>query len=399
MSTLIMKFGGSSLSDVDQIKKAAARVVALKKKDYDIIVVVSAMGKTTDTLLDQIYSVNSNPPEREISTMVSTGEIVSSAMFSSAVAALGYESVSLNGLQSGITTNSSYTDAKIEDIDITAIRKYLKSGKIVIVTGYQGFNGNEVNLLGRGGSDVTAIAIAVKIDAEYCDIYSDVPGVYSADPNVINEAKLLNNISYDSMIAMATSGANVLMTRSVELAKKYSKTIRLYSSVDYTCGTIINKGDDMEGSTITGVASIPNIELYSFNVKKKNSNQPVNVFEYFVETGIKIKLYDIIRIDIDNWKIDLVVESEGSRNINPDFLPDTLKIVEYSRNKSLISVVGTNFECIGSFVPKIIDLFLNSGITIHKLINSASKISVLVDTDSEEKALNVLHKSLIIERL
>ncbi|MBM3254544.1 MAG: aspartate kinase, partial [Candidatus Omnitrophica bacterium] len=235
--TIVQKYGGSSVADPERIMNVAKRVVSYKKKRYDLVVVVSALGDTTDELVELAHRITDDPPEREMDMLISTGEQVSVSLLAMAIDKLGYEAISFTGAQVGIITDSSFTKAKILDINTKRILEELKKGKIVIVAGFQGVNLNQdITTLGRGGSDMTAVALSKVLSAKMCEIYTDVDGVYTADPRIIPNARKLPRISYNEMLEMASLGAKVMQARSIECAKKFNIKIHVRSSFNHKEG-------------------------------------------------------------------------------------------------------------------------------------------------------------------
>lgn len=241
MALIVQKYGGSSVSSPEKIKEIAKRVLATKRKGNNVVTVVSAMGDTTDELLELASQVNSHPPKRELDMLLSTGEIVSSALLSMALHSLGGKVVAFSGPQVGIITDEAYSKARILKIETERIRKEIREDKIVVVAGYQGVTPqNTITTLGRGGSDTTAVALAAALGADLCEIYTDVEGVYITDPQIIPEARKLERISYEEMLEMASLGAKVIHLRAVEMAKKYKVPLHIRSSFSQKEGTIID---------------------------------------------------------------------------------------------------------------------------------------------------------------
>ena len=242
MPLIIQKYGGSSLSSPERIKKVAKRTLQAKKEGNDIVVVVSAMGDTTDELLALALQVDSHPPKRELDMLLSTGEIVSSALLSVALHSLGAKAISFTGSQVRIITNEAHTKARILKIETERILREIKKGEIVVVAGYQGISlqNNTITTLGRGASDTTAVALAAVLKADLCEIYSDVEGVYTADPRIVPQAQKLNHISYEEMLEMASLGAQVIHLRAVEIARRYRVSLHIRSSFSQKEGTIID---------------------------------------------------------------------------------------------------------------------------------------------------------------
>ncbi|MDD5237161.1 MAG: aspartate kinase, partial [Candidatus Omnitrophica bacterium] len=257
---IVQKFGGSSVANVERIQNVAKRVVEYKKKGYDLVVVVSALGDTTDELISLSEQINKHPSEREMDMLLSTGEQASSALLAMAIHKLGFEAISFTGAQVGIITDTDFTKAKIIDISADKIKDALKKKKIVIVAGFQGITRNQdITTLGRGGSDLTAVALAKALSARTCEIYTDVDGVYTTDPRIEPKAKKLAHITYDDVLEMASLGAQVMQARSIEVAKKFNVIIHVRSSFNKHEGTIISKeAKRMEEFVISGVTLYKN---------------------------------------------------------------------------------------------------------------------------------------------
>jgi len=237
---VVLKFGGSSVATIERIKNVAKIIIDRKKKFKYVVVVVSAPGDTTDELIEKAYQITSDPDKRELDMLLSTGEQMSIALVTMALHSMGCEAISLTGPQAGIYADEFHTKARIIDIDTRRIKKYLKQNKVVIVAGFQGINPNEdITTLGRGGSDLTAIALAAKLKSPICEIYTDVDGVFTADPRVLPEARKIDYLTYEEMLEMAGTGAQVMMARSIEVAKKYNVKLEIKSSLTRKPGTIV----------------------------------------------------------------------------------------------------------------------------------------------------------------
>ena len=246
MALIVQKYGGSSVANAERIKNVANRIIATKEKGNQVVVIVSAMGDSTDELLELAKQVNPNPPKRELDMLVSTGEQVSISLLAMAIQAKGKSVISLTGAQAGIKTNDFYTKAKIVEIDSQRIKEELDSDNIIIVAGFQGLNEkNDITTLGRGGSDTTAVAIAAALKADVCEIYTDVDGVYSCDPRVVKSVKKIDRIFYDEMLSLAAQGAKVLHPRSVELGKIYGVKIHVRCSFNVNDGSIVEEVNDL----------------------------------------------------------------------------------------------------------------------------------------------------------
>ena len=256
LALIVQKYGGSSVADADRIKNVANRIIQTKKQGNQVVVIVSAMGDSTDELIELAKQVNPNPPKREMDMLVSTGEQVSISLLAMAIQGMGEKVLSLTGPQAGIKTNNFYTKAKIVKIDSHRIKSELNKDTIIIVAGFQGMNEkNDITTLGRGGSDTTAVALAAALDADSCEIYTDVDGVYGCDPRLVPEVSKLDFISYDEMLSLAAQGAKVLHPRAVELGKIYGVKIHVRSSFNQNQGTIVGEANMLEKErVVTGIA-------------------------------------------------------------------------------------------------------------------------------------------------
>ena len=301
MDTIVIKFGGSSVADDERLKAVAYKTIKLYEEDNNVVVVVSAEGKTTDKLIKEAEQLSINPDKREMDTLLSVGEQISAAKLSILLNEFGYDAISLTGWQAGIHTNDEYQNAKIENIDITRIKQELDDDKIVIVTGFQGIDkSGNITTLGRGGSDTTAVALAVELDAKQCYIYSDVDGIYTADPNKVTRARKLKNISYEEMHSLSSEGAKVLHDRCVELGERYDVPIITESTFNDNPGTFITH--KLEAS---GVKSIVKKDVSRISVVGYGLSSRDDIVEKIIDIANKNSL-EIFNIDISKTKISVV---------------------------------------------------------------------------------------------
>ena len=301
MDTIVLKFGGSSVADNEKLKMVASKTIKLYEEENNIVVVVSAQGKTTDDLIKQAEELSVNPNKREMDMLLSVGEQISAAKLSILFNDLGYDAISLTGWQAGIYTNEENQNATIEKIDISKIKKELEKGKIVVVTGFQGIdqNGN-ITTLGRGGSDTTAVALAVELHAKQCYIYSDVDGIYTADPNKVKKAKKLKNISYEEMYSLSSEGAKVLHDRCVELGERYDIPIITESTFNEHPGTVITHKLESSGVKSIVKKDISRISIIGYGITSKDE-----ILQKIIEIANKNCL-EIFNIDISRTKISIV---------------------------------------------------------------------------------------------
>ena len=310
MDTIVVKFGGSSVADNEKLRIVAEKIIKLYEEDNNIVVVVSAQGKTTDKLIQEAKELSSKPNRREMDTLLSVGEQISASKLSILLNELGYETISFTGWQAGIHTNEEYQNAKIEYIDTSAILNELEMQKIIIITGFQGIDkNNNITTLGRGGSDTTAVALAVELEAKECYIYSDVDGIYTADPNKVPNAKKLTNISYEEMQALSSEGAKVLHDRCVEIGEKYDVPIITGSTFNENPGTYIT--DKLE---CTGVKSIVKKDVSRLSVIGYGINSRDDILTKIIEISNKNN-FEILDIDITRTKISIVFKEVVSDDI------------------------------------------------------------------------------------
>ncbi len=403
MAIIVQKFGGSSVADVEKIRNVARKAIWEKEKGNDVIVVVSAMGKTTDALQDMALKITPEPSPREMDMLMSTGEQVSIAMLSIAIQSFGYKAISFTGPQVGITTDTSHRRARIKSINTDKIRDALNEGNIVIVAGFQGITGdNEITTLGRGGSDTTAVALAAALKADECDIYTDVDGVYTADPRIVPQARKLEKISYDEMLELASLGARVLHSRSVELAKNYNVVIHVRSSFSHKPGTLVIKEDkEMEDIVVSGVA---------FN----RSEAKISIVGVPDRPGIAAEMFG--KISDAGIVVDMIIQNVGepgkndiSFTVSKDDFRRTLRISEElcgelkadkvisDENIAKVSVVGVGMKTHCGVAAKMFRALAKNGINIEMISTSEIKISCVIRQDDLDKAVQAIHDELELE--
>lgn len=399
---IVKKFGGSSVADKERIYNVARRCMEDYQKGNDVVVVLSAMGKTTDHLLEMAKDISPNPSRRELDMLLATGEQTSTALMSMAMGALGVPSVALNAFQVGMQTSSRYGNARFKKIDTRRIRHELENRKIVIVTGFQGVNKyDDVTTLGRGGSDTTAVALAAVLHADACEIYTDVEGVYTADPRIVPNARKVPEITYDEMLELATLGAKVLHNRSVEMAKKYGVQLVVRSSLNNAEGTIVKEETDMESMLVSGVA-----------VDKNTAR--IAVFGVKDVPGIAFKIFDLLARHQIN--VDIILQSigrEGTKDISftvaRDDAEETVAILEEHKNRitareikvndtvAKVSVVGAGMQSNPGVASRMFEALYNAGINIRMIATSEIRITVLIDEEDVEKAMRAVHDQFIEE--
>ena len=397
MSKLIVqKFGGTSVADADKISAAARKAIRAQQKGAQVVMVVSAMGKNTDMLVDLASQVNERPPAREMDMLLSTGEQVSVALMAMAIDALGHKAVSLTGAQIGIRTDSTHTKARIQSISTERMQRLLDEGNIVIAAGFQGIDEDfNITTLGRGGSDTTAVALAAVLGADACEIYTDVDGVYTTDPRNLPEARRVERISYDEMLELASLGAGVMHNRSIEFAKKYHVPIHVRNSMADTPGTLIVAQPESTKQAVCGAALTKNEARVTVRGVKNEPGVSERLFSCLTKKAITV---DMIVQDIgQSGRADIsftVPEAE---------LVDTLEAiepvqevigaqsVEHDRAVAKVSVVGLGMARQTGIANRMFRALAEAGINIQMITTSEIKISALVDHDRAQQALKVVH--------
>lgn len=394
---IVKKFGGSSVANKDRIFNVARRCIEDYKKCHDIVVVLSAMGDTTDELLDLAKSINPEGSKREMDMLLTVGEQVSVSLMAMAMQSLGVPAVSLNAYQAKMNCTSRYSNARFKRIDTERIENELEAKKIVIVTGFQGVNKHEDYVtLGRGGSDTTAVALAAALHADKCEIYTDVDGVFTADPRVVSNARKIEEITYDEMLELATSGAKVLHSRSVELAKKYGVQMVVRSSLNESEGTTVKEVVKMEKMLITGVASDKNTARISVIGVEDKPGTAFKIFHRLAKNGINI---------------DIILQSvgrEGTKDISftvlQDDLKDGLRVLEenkealgfqeitYNENVAKVAIIGAGMMSNPGVASQMFEALFNYGVNINMISTSEIRITVLIDEKDVDRAVRAVHE-------
>ena len=396
MSLIVQKFGGSSVANAERVFNVARIVTDTYKKGNKVVVVVSAQGDTTDDLIDKANEINPNASKREKDMLLAAGEQISIALLAMAIEKLGCPVISLLGWQAGFQTSSAYTSARIKRVKTDRIEKELDKNNIVVVAGFQGVNRYEdVTTLGRGGSDTSAVAIAAAMHADLCQIYTDVEGVYTADPRKVKNAQKLQYISYDEMLELATLGAQVLNNRSVEMAKKYNIELEVLSSLTRAPGTIVKEAAKMEKMLISGVAKDTNVARISV----------VGVPDV---PGLAFKMFS--KLSSKNINVDIILQSigrDGTKDISFTVAKDNMKeaveaMEEYITvvgGKSVsaddkvakISIVGAGMESHAGVATKMFEALYDAQINIRMISTSEIKVSVLIDEKDADAAVSAIH--------
>ncbi len=403
MSVIVQKYGGSSIADAEKIRNVALRIVKTREQGHHVVAVVSAMGKTTDELIALARQVSDNPHKRELDSLLSTGEIVTSTLMSMSLRSMGYRAISLTGAQAGIRTDATFTRARITDISPKRIEKELEKDKIVIVAGFQGITRDmDVTTLGRGGSDTTAVALAVGLGAERCEIYTDVEGVFTADPRIVPEARKLEEIGFEEMLESASVGAKVMHSRAVELGWVYNMPILVASSFNESPGTLIHGGVSMEvKNKVSGIAQDPNIAKITVVGVPDKPGIARSIFEPLASAGISVDsivqnasvkritdvTFTVASSDLDGAMevVKPAAEAVGARRCVSD---DTL---------GKVSVIGAGMQSGPGYASRMFDALYDEGINIELISTSEIRITCIIDRDKVPQAVRALHKAFELE--
>ncbi|MCR5148155.1 MAG: aspartate kinase [Eubacterium sp.] len=390
---VVKKFGGTSVANKERIYNVANRCIEEYKKGNDVVVVLSAMGKYTDELIDMAKDINENPPKREMDMLYTIGEQMSVALMAMAMNKLGVPAISLNAFQVAMHTTSVYGNARLKRIDVERIRNELEQRKIVIITGFQGVNKyDDYTTLGRGGSDTTAVALAAVLHADKCEIYTDVDGVYTADPRKVKNARKLDTVTYDEMLELATLGAGVLHNRSVELAKKFGVQLVVRSSLNNNEGTVVKEDTKMEKMIVSGVAADPDAAR-------------VAVVGLKDEPGVAFKLFNALAKK--NINVDMILQSVGrhgtkdiSFTCSDDDADEAEKIisdimqcesVDVNKDVAKVSIVGAGMQTNAGVAAKMFEALYDENINIRMISTSEIRVTVLIDVKNTERAMNAIH--------
>ena len=394
----VMKFGGSSVADLEHIRNVANRCIAKQREGSQVVVVLSAMGKTTDNLIATAKQITEQPSRRELDMLLTTGEQVSVSLMAMTLISMGVSAVSLNAWQVPMHTTSNYQNARFKRIDSERIRKELDANKIVIVTGFQGINKYEdITTLGRGGSDTTAVALAAELHADVCEIYTDVDGVYTADPRVVPNAHKMTEITYDEMLEMASLGAKVLHSRCVEIAKKYGVELLVCSSLNHNSGTIVREKTKMEKMLISGVAADknvakirvaglgnePNSTFRLLNLLDKNKLNIDVMIQSLGKDGTKSVSFTVAKPDMLR-ALDLL-------NENKDYLG--IKKLDSDENVAKVSVIGAGIRSNSGVAAKMFGALASIDVNTEMVTTSEIRITALIDEAYADLAVRKLHET------
>ena len=400
----VQKFGGTSIANAEKIKRAAQRAINAAEGGNQVVVVASARGKQTDELISDALEVNPNPPKREMDQLLSTGEQQTVSLMAMAIEGMGHNAISMTGAQIRMITDSVHTKARIKSIDAERIKKQLDKGNIVIVAGFQGIDENEnITTLGRGGSDTSAVALAAALKADTCEIYTDVDGIYTTDPRIFKNAVKMDQISYDEILEMASLGAGVMHSRSIEFGKKYNVVIHVRSSMSENKGTLItHEVPQMEGILVSGATIEKNLAKVSM---VGVDNQPGNAAKIFAHLAqAKVSVNDIIQTEVSREKANV------SFTVNKNDFNDTKKAVEEIKDKvgcqnvfyrddiAEISVIGVGMRTHYGVANMMFSTLAKEKINIDSITTSEIRISCIVDKDQGDRALTSVCKTFELDK-
>jgi len=404
MAIIVQKYGGSSVADVDKIRNVARRVIKSKEKGNDVVVVVSAMGKTTDGLIALARQVTDHPDLRELDVLLSTGELVSSTLLAMTLKSMGHDAVSLSGAQAGIMTDSVYSKARIIDIEVKRMKKELKANRIIVVAGFQGITSeDDITTLGRGGSDTTAVALAIALKADICETYTDVDGVYTADPRIVPEARKVKELGYEEMMELASSGAKVLHLRCVELGEMYDMPILVASSFTDAPGSLIHGGMEMETRakvrgialdqnvakvTILGVPDKPGIASTVFDALAKANVSVDTIVQNASVERITDLTFTVAKSDLDQAIriVEPIVKSIGAKGCVAD------------SKLGKVSIIGIGMQNTPGYAARMFRALYDAGINIELITTSEIRITCIIHEDKAKDAVRALHKAFELDK-
>jgi len=403
MALIVQKYGGTSVANADRIKNVARRIVKVKERGDQVVVVVSAMGDTTDDLIKLAHQISERPSDRELDVLLSTGEIVSSTLLAMALKSMGHEAISLSGAQAGIKTDAAHSKARIVGIDAKRVVKELGKGKIVIVAGFQGITDEmDVTTLGRGGSDTTAVALAASLKAKICERYTDVEGVYTADPRVVPEAKRLSEIGYEEMLELATYGSKVIHPRAVEIGELFNVPILVASSFTDNLGTLIHGGISMEirnkvrsvahdldvaKITVIGVPDRPGIAAAIFNSLAKAGVSIDTIVQNASIDNITDLTFTVARSELNKAMevVEPVAKSIGAKRCVSD------------SKLGKVSIIGTGMQNTPGFAARMFSTLSEQGINIQLITTSEIRITCIIEESKVKDAVRALHRAFEVE--
>lgn len=403
MAVVVQKYGGSSVADAEKIRNVARRVIDARERGNQVVVVVSAMGKTTDQLIALAHEVSDDPHERELDSLLSTGEIVTSTLLSMSLRSMGHRAISLTGAQAGIRTDATFTRARIADIRPKRIKEELEQDKIVIVAGFQGITpGMDVTTLGRGGSDTTAVALAISLGAERCEIYTDVDGVYTADPRIVPEARKLEEIGYEEMLESASVGAKVMHSRAVELGWVYDMPILVASSFNDNNGTLIHGGVSMEiRNKVSGIAHDPNIAKITVVGVPDQPGIASRIFGALAEAGISVDSIvqnaSVNRITDLTFTVGSGDEKAAMQVVRPIAASIGASDCVSDATLGKVSVIGAGMQSGPGYAARMFAALSEKDINIELISTSEIRITCIIAKEKVTEAVRSLHQTFELE--
>jgi aspartate kinase len=396
MAIIVQKYGGSSLSDIDKLKKVASLIAEAKKIGNEVVVVVSAMGKTTNQLIELANSISQNPEKRELDMLLSTGERTTMALLCIALHNLGFKAVSLTGSQSGIITNDRHNDATVIEVRPFRVQDEIAKGNIVVIGGFQGVSyKRDITTLGRGGSDTSAVALAAALNADRCEIYSDVDGVYTTDPNIIKEAKHLPELSYEQVQEMAEAGAKVLNAQAVQFAKKSKIAIYARSTFDAEKETVVREFMPVDKPSV--IAVVHETEIARVIIKLKNNLlDKTEVFSFIKELNISVKELNFIQDDKSELtKISFIISTKNIHNwieVEKKLLQKFSSSISIEKSLAAVSLIGEGFSRDNRIVFETVELLSKNQIQYFGLTTTSFRLSILVKETYLTSTISLLHK-------
>ncbi len=403
--TIVQKFGGSSVANPERIKAVAERVIGYKNHKCDLVVVVSALGDTTDELIELSAQITDDPPKREMDMLMATGEQISCALLAMAIKSKGHDAISLTGAQVGIKTNRDHTRARIQKIETRRIRKALTKNQIVIVAGFQGVtHDDEITTLGRGGSDLTAVALSKALGACVCEIYTDVEGIYTTDPRIVKEARKIRQITFDEMLEMTSLGAQVMQSRSIEVARKYNIPLHVRSSFCEEDGTmIVKETDKMEEVVVRGVACNKQEAKITICAVPDKPGVAARIFTEISKAGVNV---DTIVQNVSHTRLT-DISFTVPKNSLTQALATTQTIAKkigagevlHDKNIARVSIVGTGMRSHHGIAAKMFQALAENKINIEMITTSEISISCIIDQQSADMAVRTLHKTFKLEQV
>jgi aspartate kinase len=403
MALVVHKYGGSSVASPEKIKNVARRIIDTRKRGDNVVVVISAMGDTTDDLIKLAFQVTDKPSARELDVLLSTGEIVASTLLAMALKSLGQEAISLSGAQAGILTDANYSRARIVSIEPRRIKKELKSGSIVIVAGFQGINKEkDVTTLGRGGSDTTAVALAISLGARACERYTDTAGIYTADPRVVPEAARLKEISYDEMLEVASYGSKVMHPRAIELGQIYNMPILVASSFNDEQGTLIHGGAMEVQKKVTAISHDLDVAKITIVGVPDRPGIAAGIFEPLAEAGVSIDTI-VQNASIQNITDLTFTVSKGDAEkamkvVEP--IARTIGARECVADTKLgkVSIIGSGMQNTPGYAARMFSTLCAAGVNIQLITTSEIRITVIIDERRVKEAVQALHKAFELDK-